>query len=141
MDTVAARTGKYSVKGPVLYLAFELGNKEWKLGFSVGFGQRPRVRTVSARDLEGLQREIELAKRRFSLADTARVVSCYEAGRDGFWLHRYLVEAGVENLVVDSSSIEVNRRFRRAKTDRIQSSWTNGGCGEAGGSADAVRAG
>jgi transposase len=148
MDTVAARTGKYSVEGPVLYLAFELGNKEWKLGFSVGFGQRPRVRTISARDLEGLQREIELAKRRFGLADTARVVSCYEAGRDGFsrkdigtmWLHRYLVEAGVENLVVDSSSIEVNRRFRRAKTDRIQSSWTNGGCSEAGGSADAVRA-
>ena len=127
MDTAAARTRKDSVEGPVLYLAFELGNKEWKLGFSVGFGQRPRVRTISARDLEGLQREIELAKRRFGLADTARVVSCYEAGRDGFsrkdigtmWLHRYLVEAGVENLVVDSSSIEVNRRFRRAKTDRM----------------------
>jgi len=104
----------------------------------VGFGQRPRVRTVSARNLEGLQREIELAKKRFGLPETARVMSCYEAGRDGFWLHRYLVEAGVENLVVDSSSIEVNRRFRRAKTDRIQSSWTNGGCGEAGGSADAL---
>ena len=46
-------------------------------------------------------------------------MSCYEAGRDGFWLHRYLVEAGVENLVVDSSSIQVDRRFRRAKTDRM----------------------
>jgi transposase len=77
------------------------------------------VRTISARDLEGLQREIELAKKRFGLPETARVMSCYEAGRDGFWLHRYLVEAGVENLVVDSSSIEVNRRFRRAKTDRM----------------------
>lgn len=117
MDTVAARTGKYSVEGPVLYLAFELGNKEWKLGFSVGFGQRPRVRAMPAGNLVDLQREIELAKKRFGLPETARVVSCYEAGRDGFWLHRYLVEAGVENLVVDSSSIEVNRRFRRAKTD------------------------
>jgi len=114
MDTVAARTGKYSVEGPVLYLAFELGNKEWKLGFSVGFGQRPRVRAMPAGNLVDLQREIELAKKRFGLPETARVVSCYEAGRDGFWLHRYLVEAGVENLVVDSSSIEVNRRFRRA---------------------------
>src|SRR3970040_397512 len=117
MDTVAARTGKYSVEGPVLYLAFELGNKEWKLGVSVGFGPRPRVRAMPAGNLVDLQREIELAKKRFGLPETARVVSCYEAGRDGFWLHRYLVEAGVENLVVDSSSIEVNRRFRRAKTD------------------------
>jgi transposase len=119
MDTAAARTRKYSVEGPVLYLAFELGNKEWKLGFSVGFGQRPRVRTIPARDLEGLQRELKLAKTRFGLPETASVMSCYEAGRDGFWLHRYLVEAGVENLVVDSSSIQVDRRFRRAKTDRM----------------------
>jgi transposase len=119
MDTAATRTRKYGVEDPVLYLALELGNREWKLGFSVGFGQRPRVRTISASDLEGLQREIGLAKRRFGLAETARVMSCYEAGRDGFWLHRYLVQAGVENLVVDSSSIEVNRRFRRAKTDRM----------------------
>lgn len=119
MDTAATRTREYSAGGTSLYLAFELGNAEWKLGFSVGFGQRPRVRTIAARDLEGLQREIELAKKRFGLPETAWVVSCYEAGRDGFWLHRYLVEAGVENLVVDSSSIEVNRRFRRAKTDRM----------------------
>ena len=45
--------------------------------------------------------------------------SCYEAGWDGFWIHRYLTSLGVENLVVDSSSIEVNRRARRAKTDRM----------------------
>jgi len=94
MDTAATHTRKYSVEGPVLYLAFELGNKEWKLGFSVEFGQRPRVRTIPARDLEGLQREIKLAKTRFGLPEIARVMSCYEAGRDGFWLHRYLVEAG-----------------------------------------------
>lgn len=119
MDTAAARTTKYSVEGSVLYLAFELGNKEWKLGFSVGFGQRPRVRTIQARDLEGLQREIELGKARWGLPEIATVISCYEAGRDGFWLHRYLVQAGVENVVVDSSSIQVDRRFRRAKTDRM----------------------
>jgi transposase len=69
--------------------------------------------------LVALQQEIEGARRRFRLAENTRVVSCYEAGRDGFWLHRYLVEHGVENLVVDSSSIEVNRRQRRAKTDRM----------------------
>ena len=48
-----------------------------------------------------------------------RVVSCYEAGRDGFWAYRFLVSEGVENRVVDSSSIEVNRWKRRAKTDRM----------------------
>jgi len=47
------------------------------------------------------------------------IYSCYEAGRDGFWLHRYLVSCGIKNVVVDSASIEVNRRYRRAKTDRI----------------------
>ena len=55
----------------------------------------------------------------FGSPPTRRSVSCYEAGRDGFWIHRYLTSLGVENLVVDSSSIEVNRRARRAKTDRM----------------------
>jgi transposase len=64
-------------------------------------------------------REIERAKERFGLAEGGRVVSCYEAGRDGFWLHRFLAAHGIENRVVDSSSIEVNRRQRRAKTDRM----------------------
>ena len=45
--------------------------------------------------------------------------SCYEAGRDGWWLHRWLIEQGIDNIVVDSASIEVNRRARRAKTDRL----------------------
>lgn len=72
-----------------------------------------------AANLEDMQHEIELAKKRFGLPETARVLSCYEAGRHGFWLHRYLVDVGVENVVVDSSSIQVDRRFRRAKTDRM----------------------
>jgi transposase len=53
------------------------------------------------------------------VAADARVVSCFEAGRDGFWLHRWLVSQGIDNQVVDSSSIEVNRRKRRRKTDRL----------------------
>jgi transposase len=102
-----------------LFLAFELSSKYWKLGFSTGFGQRPRERTISAGDLEALQREIRLAKQRFGLAEDTAVMSCYEIGRDGFWLHRYLRSAGVENLVVSSSSIEVPRKGRRRKTDRL----------------------
>jgi transposase len=96
-----------------------LGNKEWKLGFTVGLGQDPRRRTIAAGDRVALREEIGLAKKRFGLAETAPVLSCYEAGRDGFWLHRALFEEKIENLVVDSASIEVNRRAKRAKTDRL----------------------
>ena len=95
-----------------LYLAMELSEAEWKLGFTIGLGQAPRLRNTPARNLARLKREIEQAKERFGLPSEAEVVSCYEAGRDGFWLHRYLESIGVQNLVVDSASIEVNRRFR-----------------------------
>jgi transposase len=119
MNQLTAHRREYTRNEADLYLAFELGNKEWKLGFTVGFGQKPRERTVLAGDLVGVKREIELAKRRFGLSGEARVLSCYEAGRDGFWLHRYLVHLRVRSLVVDSSSIEVNRRAKRAKTDKM----------------------
>jgi transposase len=104
---------------PTLSLAFELGQNTWKLGFTIGVAQQPRERTIPAGDVERLQQEITRAKQRFGLPKDAQVVSCYEAGRDGFWLHRYLVAQGVMNHVIDSASIEVNRRQRRAKTDRL----------------------
>jgi transposase len=66
-----------------------------------------------------LEKEVRAAKERFGLAEDTPVVSCYEAGRDGFWLHRYLCSKGVENIIVDSSSIQVERRRRRAKADRL----------------------
>jgi len=113
------RGNEYSAFDPTLYVAFELGQAHWKLGFTPGLGQRPRERNIEAGDLIALQWEIGKAKKRFGLPETTRVISCYEAGRDGFWLHRYLVAQGIENLVVDSSSIEVKRRKRRAKTDRM----------------------
>jgi len=102
-----------------LYLALEFSQAEWKLGFTIGLGQAPRLRNLKARNLEDMKREIEQAKERFGLSKEAVVLSCYEAGRDGFWLHRYLESLGVKNLVVDSASIEVNRRYRRVKTDRL----------------------
>jgi transposase len=114
----ATRGTQYTIERS-LYLAFELSAAKWKLGFSTGLGQHPRRRTVDAGELLTLRQEIEMAKRRFGLAADTPVKSCYEAGRDGFWLHRYLLEQEIENLVVDSSSIEVDRRAKRAKTDRI----------------------
>ena len=101
----------------VLYLAFELSQKQWKLGFTIGIGQPPRIRNITARDLNALHWEIRQARQRFHLPENTSVVSCYEAGRDGFWLHRYLQQQGIANLIVDLASIEVNRRMKRAKTD------------------------
>jgi len=68
------------------------------------------IRNITARDLQALQHEIKPAKQRFGLPADAPVLNCYEAGRNGFWIHRYLEKQGIRNLVVDSSSIEVSRR-------------------------------
>ena len=108
-----------TIDRPALWLAFELSANQWKLGFTTGAAQRPRERNVPARHLEAVREEIGTAKARFGLPEDAPVISCDEAGRDGFWLHRWLVTHGVANCVVDSSSIEGNRRHRRAKTDRL----------------------
>jgi transposase len=89
------------------------------VGSTTGLGQKPRQVWIGGGHREELKKEIELARKRFGLAAEAKVLCCYEAGREGFWLHRYLLAIGVNNQVVDSSSIEVNRRARRAKTDRL----------------------
>jgi transposase len=100
-----------------LYLAMEIGNEEWVLRF--GDLRQERGVSIPARDQERLWREIGKAKVKFGLPAEAPVHACYEAGRDGFWIQRMLCEGGVNGLVVDSSSLEVNRRARRLKTDRI----------------------
>jgi transposase len=100
-------------------LAFELSKKHWKIGFTIGMGQRPRIRTIDARDLKALEWEIQQAHQRFKLPKTTKVLSCYETGRDGFYLDRYLQTKDICNLVIDSASIEVNRRARRAKSDKL----------------------
>jgi transposase len=113
------RTSESTAAPGGLLLAFELGQRSWKLGFTVGLGQRPRIRQIPAGAVTTLATEIERAKKRFGLAAAAPVTSCYEAGRDGFWLHRFLSAHHITNYVVDSSSIQVDRRARRAKTDRL----------------------
>jgi transposase len=102
-----------------MYVALELGFREWKLAFSTGLGDRVFTATVAARDGGRFRAVMEKARERLGVPAGCEVVSCYEAGRDGFWVDRWLRSLGIENRVVDSSSIEVNRRSRRIKTDRI----------------------
>ena len=119
MTTAAAHHEQENTPEATLFVACELSEKTWKLGFTTGHGQKPRERTMTARQQERILDEIAQAKRRLGLPETAPVVSGYEAGREGFWLHRFLQAHGITNQVVDSSSIEVNRRRRRAKSDGL----------------------
>lgn len=102
-----------------LCIAFELGAKSWKLALSDGFKAKPRLVSLEAGALAGVERHIARARSRFSRMECYPVLTCYEAGRDSFWIHRALERRGIHNVVVDPASIEVNRRFRRAKTDRL----------------------
>jgi transposase len=101
-----------------LYISFELGDKRWQI--SIGDGRR-RVShySVGAGQTDAVADCIVKAGAKFHISREAQVHSCYEAGRDGWWLHRWLANLGVDNIVVDAASIEVNRRARRAKTDRL----------------------
>jgi transposase len=117
--TATARSFDPTAFENTLFVSFELSEGRWTLSFTSGFGEQVLRRSVRSRDRKAVLCTIEAMKERLGLAPDARVASCYEAGRDGFWLHRFLEAQGVENLVVDSSSIEVSRRKRRAKTDRL----------------------
>jgi transposase len=98
-------------------MALELSNRKWKLGLSDG--TKWRQRTITAGDQAAILAEIAGAKEKFGLGEDVPVRSCYEAGRDGFWLHQWLCSVGIANDVVDSASIEVKRRARQVKTDRV----------------------
>ena len=119
MTTAATHHEHGNTTEATLFVAFELSETTWKLGFPTGQGHKPRERTVTARHHEHVLKEIAQANRRFGLPETAPVVSGYEAGRAAFWLHRFLQAHGITNHVVDSSSLEVNRRRRRAQSDGL----------------------
>ena len=116
---IATTHPEMSVREPMLFVAFELGKQAWKLAMTSGFGVEPWVKGVPGGDLRAVSRALEQGRQRFGLPTATRVISCYEAGRDGFWIHRALAQLGVSNRVVESASIEVNRRARRTKTDRL----------------------
>jgi transposase len=115
-----------TIKTGTLYVALELGQDKWLLACATQPAQKPRFRSLPARDLQRLEEEIAKAKQRFGLPADAPVCTCYEAGRDGFWLHRALTARGITNVVVDSGAIEVNRRRKHAKTDPVDAAKCGG---------------
>jgi transposase len=112
----ATQNKEYGSK-PVLYMAMELSNSQWKLGF--GNGSKLRRKSIEARDRQRLLEEVSVAKAKLDLAEEARVVCCFEAGRDGHWIYRWLEGEGFEVLEIDSSSIETARGRKHVKTDGV----------------------
>ena len=104
-----------------LFVALELSKAEWLVGLHSPMADKVSRHTIAGGDAPALLTLIGAARRRAeaSLGGTVRVVTCYEAGYDGFWLHRLLVAHGIANQVIDPASLLVNRRARRRKTDRI----------------------
>jgi transposase len=103
-----------------VYVAFELSKAKWKLGVMTPGSEKLSRYTIEGGDLAALTDRLAKARTRAARSGKpVQTVSCYEAGFDGHWLHRWLTEQGVINYELDPASIAVNRRARRAKTDRI----------------------
>src|SRR2546428_8703459 len=105
MSTAATHHAKGNTTEAMLFVAFALREKTWKLGFTPGHGHKPRERSMPARDHARVLDEIAQAKRRLGLPETASVVRGDAAGREGCWLHRFLRAQGMTNPVVDSASL------------------------------------
>ena len=103
------------------YVAIELSKSSWIVGFQTPLTNKTSQYQVKACDANALLELIERIRTRVAreLRRPIEVMSCYEAGYDGFWLHRVLKAHGIHNHVLDPASLQVNRRARRAKTDRI----------------------
>jgi transposase len=104
-----------------IFVAIELSQKTWLVTLHSPDRDRISRHKIEGGDHAGLLALIESIRARAAqkLGSVPKVVSCYEAGYDGFWLHRLLTEAGITNFVFDPASIAVEQRSRRAKTDRI----------------------
>ena len=97
-----------------VYAAIELSKKTWVLGIAAPDRDRPSIHRISGGNIAELVSRLRVAAK-----NNRRMLVCYEAGYDGFWLARVLAKTGTECRVLDPASIQVNRRARRVKTDRI----------------------
>lgn len=119
-----ARRKQMTVRGedtatvPTIYVALDLGRRRWTVGVLLPGDRDARLFQIAGGDREALLALIERQRQTIGTPDV-RVASCYEAGRDGFWLHRWLRDHGIDNRVLDPASLEVPRRRRRVKTDRV----------------------
>jgi transposase len=121
MEISIAQSPSVSSSNATLLVALELSKATWVVALSAPFSDRISHHSIAGGDAGALLKLIGQARSRAeaALGQPVRVVCCYEAGYDGFWLHRVLSAHGIDNHVLDAASLLVNRRARRVKTDRI----------------------
>jgi transposase len=104
-----------------LYAALELSKNSWLLAIQFPGRDNPSLHPIRGGDTGGLMAKLDAARDRLTKVSgqVPKVVLCYEAGYDGFWLARFLKQRGIECLVMEPASLQVNRKARRVKTDRI----------------------
>ena len=104
-----------------IYAALELSKNSWLLAIQVPGRDNPSLHPIKGGDAEGLMAKLDAARQRVAkdAGQTPAVTLCYEAGYDGFWLARFLEQRGITCQVMEPASLQVNRRARRVKTDRI----------------------
>ncbi len=109
-----------------IYAALELSKNSWLLAIQVPGRDNPSLHPIGGGNVEGLMAKLDAARNRLAKVSgqTPKVTLCYEAGYDGFWLTRFLEQRGIECLVMEPASLQVNRRARRVKTDRIDAPWS-----------------
>lgn len=130
----------FTPSGELLAVSLELSKSSWKVALHDGRRDRPAIHTVASEQAPKRLAEavevIEWTKKKWGLSERTRIVVSYEAGQDGFWIERALSGLGYEVLIVDPASIPVERRARRAKTDRLDAiklvisllGWLRGEC-------------
>jgi transposase len=121
METSSKTCVAVDTEQATLFVALELSQATWLVGLHSPIADKISINRIDGGDTDKLLALIEKKREQAArqLGRPVRVVSCYEAGRDGFWLHRFLIGHGIDNRVLDSASILVDRRARRAKTDRL----------------------
>ena len=104
-----------------IHAALELSKNSWLLAVQYPERDNPSLHPIRGGDAEGLMAKLDAARDRVAkvTGQTPKVTLCYEAGYDGFWLARFLEQRGIECHVMEPASLQVNRRARRVKTDRI----------------------
>ena len=110
-----------ALAGDILFGALELSKNTWLLAIQFPDRAQPSLYPIPGGDTQALIAKLLAARTRWTKLNgkAPSIVLCYEAGYDGFWLARLLKAHGIECLVIDAASLKVNRRGRRAKTDRI----------------------
>lgn len=121
MHLPSSRLSSENAADATCFMAIELSKSNWLVGVLTPLSPKISLRSIPCGAVDKLMEIVGqmIEKVRRATGRAAQIVSCYEAGYDGFWLHRFLAARGVVNHVIESASLMVSRKARRAKTDRL----------------------